>query len=138
VTRARIRKMSSKIHEGTLGGRSTFVVRKLTPAEYAAELAAEAADDVVGLTADQSELRNRAITGEPSKATASTSDRLADVMKRLSSGQGMKKPDVQVSERKVTVPQAEPEPSYTSESAAFALSSALRKAREKKDQELRS
>jgi hypothetical protein len=123
--------MSSKIQEGTLGGRSAFVVRKLTPAEYAAEIAAEESDEVVGLTADQSELRNRVVTGEPSKAAASTSDLLADACKRVASGQAPKTTEVQVSERKVTVPQAEPEPTYTSESAAFALSNAIKRARDK-------
>ena len=77
--------MSSKIQEGTLGGRSSFVVRKLTKQEYEAEAAAADSEDaIVGLTNDQAELRNRA-TGEASKATSSTSDLLAAAIQKLRS-----------------------------------------------------
>jgi hypothetical protein len=125
--------MSSKIAEGTLGGRSAFVVRKLSKSEYEAELAADTGDDVgnaVGLTAYQLELQNRVTTGEPSKSTASTSEQLVAAFQRVAKGKTLKS-ELEITDRKVSAPAPEPEASYTQEAAAVALSAAILKAREK-------
>jgi hypothetical protein len=114
-------------NEGGLQFRFRTITREQNEAEI--KEATDESSDVVGLTAKQSDLHNRVVTGEPSKATASTSELLAETMRRVANDQSAKRPDVQVSERKVTVPQAEPEASYTQDAASVALSASIRKAR---------
>jgi hypothetical protein len=71
-----------------------------------------------------------------------TADALRKAFERVAKGQTLT-PKVSVSERPVTdrkptAPEAPETSSYTSESAATVLAAALQRAREKKDQELRS
>jgi hypothetical protein len=73
---------------------------------------------------------------EDNDGKETTADALRKAFERVAKGQTVK-PKVSVSERKVTVPQAEPEPTYSTSSAATVLSSALLKAREKKEKESR-
>jgi hypothetical protein len=122
--------MNSSKNEGGL----QYSFRTITREQNEAELAAATQDDsdVIGLTADQLALRNRATTGETSKAT-STSDLLAESLKRVQAGQAHPKRDVEVTDRKVTEPAAEPEPTYSTSAAALALNSAIRKAREARE-----
>jgi hypothetical protein len=98
--------------------------RTLTPAEYAAEVAGDS-EDVIGLTADQADLRNLA-TGEPSKATSSTADLLAEAFKRVAKGQTVKR-KVEVSERRVNEP--EPKTSHTPSETSEALAAVIKKLR---------
>jgi response regulator RpfG family c-di-GMP phosphodiesterase len=105
-----------------------YSFRTITKEQAAAELAEQTSDDVIGLTADQSELRNRS-TGEQSQKTDSTSHLLADALKRVSAGKGPKKPDLQVTERKANAPAPTAETSYTPSETSEALAKALSKLR---------
>jgi hypothetical protein len=113
--------------EFTKIGGLAFRFRKITPEQLAAENAADT-DDVIGLTASQSELRNRATNGEQSQKTNSTSELLAETLKRVSAGKGPKKPDVQVTE-KVTEPALAPEATHAHSATSDGLAAAIRKAR---------
>ncbi len=99
-----------------------YTFRTLTPSEYASEFPDEELEQESPST-DVGEDEEE--ESEDSKETAS--DALAKAFERVAKGQTVKT-EAKVTERKIKTT-APAEPKYTQESAAVALSSAIRKAR---------
>ena len=115
--------MHRHFNEGGL----SYTIRRLTKEQYAAEVAAEQSDETgEAPITPTTTVGNASRKPQDSVSTASTSDRLAEAIKRVANKQSAPA-EIQVTERKVNQPA--PETAETPNATSDALTAAIRKAR---------